>query len=74
MNACNPICQAITRRKTIDERTLLQTKLKRSLNLVDLIGIGKYISIKLHYIDTINENRHGTKMSRMIKDPALLPW
>lgn len=41
MTRCRKIISAISRKKTVDNKRLLETNLKRQLSIPDVLGIGK---------------------------------
>lgn len=44
MTRCRKIISAISRKKTVDNKRLLETNLKRQLSIPDVLGIGKISS------------------------------
>ena len=46
MTRCRKIFSAIARKKTVDNKRLLETGLKRQLNVPDVLGIGKLSKIE----------------------------
>lgn len=45
MTRCRKIISAISRKKTVDNKRLLETNLKRQLSIPDVLGIGKISQI-----------------------------